>query len=218
MLFTCGVNAKTSASALRLAMRNPKVVRAFIGVHPSEVGKRTDIWWLPRALEKATGLGEVGLDPKYSPIGPRSAQLKVFQSQLELAEERRKPIQLHSRDAELESLDVTSRYSLTSVLMHWFQAEEVLDRVMGRGYFISFGPALLYSKKLRRMAAKCDRSLTMVETDSPVAYSPLGGVHGPWLVPSVIHGLSEAWGTSFEEAGETVFQNSLRYLGSAEKG
>lgn len=217
LLLTCGVDRRTSAAGLRLAEADPDNVKAFVGVHPSEVLTERSLGWLARALEKAAGLGEVGLDPRYSGIGARSVQLKAFESQLEAAERKGRPVQVHSRGAERECLDALAGFSLRSVLMHWLQGEVTLPEVMERGYFVSFGPALLYSRKLQRMAAKSDPSQVLAETDSPVPYGPLGGAHGASLVPSVVFRLAEAWGVRFEEARMMTSQNAMRYLG-AEKG
>jgi len=218
LLMICGVDSLTSMRALELAAANPQHARAFVGVHPSEAAKEAGLGWLSEGLERATGLGEVGLDPKYSATGSRSTQLKALEAQLSAVERMRKPVQVHSRGAERECLDALARFDLTSVLMHWFQAEDELELVMDRGYFVSFGPSLVYSKKLQRMAAKCDRGLVMVETDFPVSFAPLGGARGSWLVPSVLFKLADVWGVDFEQTRETVCQNSLRFLGASEKG
>lgn len=193
-------------------------MKAFVGVHPSEVLKEHDLTWVRRSLSNATGLGEVGLDPKYSAIGPRSAQMEAFLSQVKTAESAQKPIQVHFRGAETECLDALSSFRLKSVLMHWLQSEKALPEAMAKGYFVSFGPSLVYSKKLQRMAAKSDHSLVLTETDSPVPFGPLGEVHGPSLVPSVVFSLAESWKISFEEARAITVRNAMRYLGTSEKG
>ena len=92
LLVICGVDRLTSARALELAAAKPKHARAFVGVHPSEVTKEAGLEWLPGGLERATGLGEVGLDPKYSATGSRSTQLKALEAQLSAVERMRKPV------------------------------------------------------------------------------------------------------------------------------
>jgi TatD DNase family protein len=217
LLLVCGVDKTTSGTALHLT-ETTKVVRAFVGVHPSEAPGGQALGWLEEALKKATGAGEIGLDPKYSATGPQSAQRAVFVAQLEAAEHQNKPVQVHSRNAEGDCLDTLGGFSLKSVLMHWFQEERYISEVLRRGYFVSFGPALLYSKKLQRMATRCDRGQVLTETDSPVAYRPLGEVHGPFLVPSVVFRLAELWRVPFEEARAAIVENNMRYLGEFEKG
>jgi TatD DNase family protein len=218
LLVNCGTDRETSKEALGLARLNPGRVKAFVGVHPSEAVKAKGLDWIRRALAEACGLGEVGLDPTYSSVGPRGAQMKVFQRQLEFAQTLRKPVQVHSRRAESEVFEVLSGFRIGSVLMHWLESEEALPEALGRGYFVSFGPALLYSKRLQRMAASAPPDQVLTETDSPVTYGPLGGVRGPSLVPSVIFSLAELWGLRFEEAGATVVANARRFLGLSEKG
>jgi len=217
LLLGCGVDRETSEEVVRLASED-QALRGFVGVHPSEVLKEPDLKWFPRALERAAGVGEIGLDPKYSPCGAGSPQMKALVAQLQGAKRAGKPVQVHSRGAERECLGALEASGLRSVLMHWFQDEGNLGRVVDRGYFVSFGPSLLYSKKLQRMAASCDHSQVLTETDFPVPFAPLGGVCGPSLVPSVVFKLAEVWGEPFGEVRKTVSRNAARFLGEPEKG
>jgi TatD DNase family protein len=216
LLVTCGVDRKTSQEALELAEKYPGQVMAFVGIHPSEA-KKEGTRWLHIALAKATGLGEVGLDPTYSSVGPRGTQMKVILDELELAQNLRKPVQIHSREAETAALDVLGGFELPRVLMHWLESEQALPHALERGYFVSYGPALLYSKRLQRMAARTPPTQVLTETDSPVPYRPLGA-KGPSLVPSVVFRLAGLWGVRFDEAREVLLANALRFLGLPEKG
>lgn len=218
LLLACGVDRATSEGTVRTATERPGTVKSFVGVHPSEAGKTGDLGWLGNALRRATGVGEVGLDPTYSDAGPEGAQARVFGRMLEAAVSAGKPVQVHSRGAEGACLDAISEHGAKSVLLHWLENEEALPRAMGMGCRVSFGPALLYSRKLQRMAKSCDRSLVLVESDSPVAYAPLGGVRGPSTVPSVVFKLAELWGTSFEEARVISTENAMVFLGAGGKG
>lgn len=218
LLVTCGTDRLTSELALTLARSHPGRVRAFVGVHPSEAEKQDSLLWLARALSGATGLGEVGLDPAYSSAGSEGVQMRVLLSQLELAQKLRKPVQVHSRGAEKSVIEALGGFRLRGVLMHWLENEEVLPDALGRGYFVSFGPAVLYTKRLQRMAARCPSDQVVAETDSPVAYRPLGGASGPSLIPSVAFKLADFWGVSFEEARAAVAGNAMRFLGVSEKG
>jgi TatD DNase family protein len=218
LLVVCGVDEETSGSALRAARGSTGTVRAFVGIHPSEAEKEESLDWIREAIREATGVGEIGLDPKYSRTGEKSTQMKVFRGQLEAAARAGKPVQVHSRDAERECLDVLGSYDLRGVLMHWYQGEAFLQTVVQRGYYVSVGPAVIYSKRVQRMAEVCGPSMVLTETDSPVRYKPLGGAAGPSLIPSIVFKLSEAWNMGFEEARQTVVDDSLRFLKSGEKG
>jgi TatD DNase family protein len=218
MLLACGIDASTSHDVITLAQAHPETVRAFIGVHPSEAVKSKELRWFGRSLARATGVGEIGLDPKYSSTGQGGSQMRALLTQLEAAQKHGKPVQVHSRDAEKETLGVLGSFDLKGVLMHWFEGESLLSDVIARGYYVSFGPAVLFSKKLQRIAGRLDPGRVLTETDSPIQYRPLGNRHGPSLIPSVVFKLAEIWSVSFDEARERTTQNAARFLGTSEKG
>jgi TatD DNase family protein len=142
----------------------------------------------------------------------------TFRKLLELAQDGGKPVQVHARGAERDCLDTISTFDLKSVLMHWFESEKRLSEVMAKGYLVSFGPSIIYSKKLQRMAVAANHDQVLVETDSPVSFAPLGRVSGPTLVPSVVFKIAELWGETFDEARALIARNSARFLGLPGKG
>jgi TatD DNase family protein len=204
-----------AARNLLLRKENPSTVKCFIGTHPSEAAST------PRALEElaplwegADGIGEVGLDPKYSEVSTGSAQTELFKGQVEVAERSKKPLQVHSRGAEEACLDILEGYSIGPLLMHWFEGEDLLGRVLSQPRcFVSFGPAILYSKKLLRIAKRCPPEAVLAESDGPVAFAALGGAEGPGLIPSVAFKLAELWGMSLDESALRLSLNADRYLG-----
>ena len=127
-------------------------------------------------------------------------------------------MQVHSRGAETQVLDVLGSFRTGPLLMHWLEREDVLPAVIQRGYYVSFSPAIVYSKKLQRLARKCDPALTLVESDSPVSYAPLGGALGSALVPSVAFRLAELWGAPPLEVLAQTARNALSFLGGDSKG
>jgi len=213
VLYSASTNLRDSGRNLELASRSPDLIKAFVGVHPSDADKGLDEKELESLSRHATGVGEVGLDPKYSAVTEGSAQLRVFRVQLELAERLRRPVQVHSRGAELACLDNLESFDPPSVLLHWFEGSELAPRAAAKGYCVSFGPAILYSKRLAGIAKGYPRNLIMTESDAPVTYSPLGeAVSGPFLVPTVVFFLSQLLGLDFAEMARTVSENSRRYL------
>lgn len=211
LIVTAGTDLSSSLHGVSLSKKHPELVRAFVGVHPSEAEREWDLGWLEGALREAAGAGEIGLDPKYSDVNRGSPQMKLFLSQLEAAEKAGKPVQVHSRGAERECLDALGTLSVKKVLLHWFQGEKDVSEADGRGYYISLGPALLVSKKLQRMAKAWGRERVLVESDGPVRFAALGGVGGSWLVPTVVFKLAELFGCTFEETREALLRNGLDF-------
>jgi TatD DNase family protein len=214
-LVSVGVSLAEAAPNLELRDGNPSTVKCFIGIHPSEAASTPGgLEELSPLWEAADGIGEVGLDPKYSEVSAGSTQMELFKAQVEVAARAKKPLQVHSRGAEGTCLDVLDGYSLGALLMHWFEGEDLLERVLSRPRtFVSFGPAILYSKKLLRIAKRCPPEAVLVESDGPVAFAALGGAEGPGLVPSVAFRLAELWGRSFDEAVMQLSVNAESYLG-----
>jgi TatD DNase family protein len=213
LLVSCTVNSAEAAANLRIREQHPNMVRCFLGVHPSDVSEELPSVSLGDLLSRADGIGEIGLDRKYSDTAEGSLQMKAFLDQLAIAEKLGKPVEVHSRGSERACMSALTTFRLTSVLMHWFEGEDSLREVASRGYLVSVGPAILYSKKIRRIAASVPGDSLLTESDGPVAYNALGGRSGPSLIPSVLFGLAETRGVSFEEQGREVEGNLRRFLG-----
>jgi TatD DNase family protein len=199
-----GIDRETSHKAL-----SSKFYGKFVGVHPSSASKEEGLEWLEKIAPLATGIGEIGLDPSYGQI---EIQKQVFVKQLELAERLGKPIQVHSRKASKECFEIIKSFKLKAVLMHWFEDENTLDRINSNGYFVSFGPAILYSKKLNKIASSIEKSLILTESDFPVSFHSLQGVSGPMLIPSVVFKLANILALSFNDTSELIFANTKRYM------
>ncbi len=217
LLFSCSVDKRSSERTTALARQSPLIISPFVGVHPSEATEEPDLAWLRTLVREASGVGEVGLDPKYSEVAEKSLQMDVFLEQLGVAEETRKPVQVHSRNAERICLDKLGSHRLGSVLLHWFNGEDLLGEAEQRGYFVSFGPSILSSKRLQEMASRYPADLILAESDGPVAFGSLKGAGGPSLVPSVVFKLAELKSTPFEEMAARVAQNSLSFLSAGGK-
>lgn len=219
LLVSTSVDRESSLRTLALSGQEVGQVLGFVGVHPSEAEKSDGLGWLESAIQSSAGLGEVGLDPKYSSSEEGSKQEEVFRGQLRIADRAAKPVQVHSRGAESRCLEILDEASFrTNVLLHWFQGEASVADATDKGYFLSFGPALLSSKKLQRMALRAGPTQILTETDGPVPFHGLGGGKGAPLMPSVVFKLGEIFHVRFEEMRETVLGNSYRYLGATGKG
>jgi len=78
---------------------------------------------------------------------------------------------------------------------------------------ISFGPALLYSRRISRIAASADLSMILTETDAPVKYSgPFEGkATQPSFVIEVIRKLAEAKSVDIGKVKDSVWNNFLQF-------
>ncbi len=188
--------------------------KLFLGVHPSEAERLEAVSGLLEGLVgEADGLGEIGLDGKYNV--PMEAQLKALRFQLELAERLGRPVVLHSRGAASLVLEELAMFNVPSALFHWFSGSDAeLEGILDRGYYVSVGPTVLYSKRSRKvLSAVYERGLLLLETDSPVYYAPIGREADPTLIVSVYLAAAHSLHMSLDELAEEIWKNSRRFLG-----
>jgi TatD DNase family protein len=209
---------------LEIALRLRGAIIPFVGLHPeilaiggkslTEAGLETEVGRLSELLSRAQGLGEIGLDPKY---GKERMQKMLFESQLELAERHPDlPVCIHSRDSSQKVIEILSTYHLQNeILFHWFSGStSELQKLQSRGCYVSFGPALIFSKRLQRLSTEADQSSILPETDSPLVLQSLVGASfiSPFAVTSVIFKFSELLHSQFSDTMLLMEENTNRYL------
>jgi TatD DNase family protein len=153
---------------LALAERHDEVFAA-IGVHPHEAGSPGDLDELRRLLDhpKAVAVGETGLD-YFRDHAPHDAQRQLFQLQLELAGEAGKPVVIHTRAADEDTLRALADYDGT-VILHCFSLPALLGAALERRWYVSFAGNVTFPKapELREAAAQVPLDRILAETDSP---------------------------------------------------
>ncbi len=187
--------------------------KIFIGVHPSRADRYESNELLRRikSVKKVDGLGEIGLDKKYGI--PLDVQLKALRDQLAIAERYHLPVVLHTRGSVKEVLNEISSYSLKSVLFHWFSGStSELNEVLSRGYYVSIGPSIIYSKSSRKVLEAYHQDRLLLETDSPVYYQPLKVEANPTLIVSVYYALSNLMKEDINVVAENIFKVARSFL------
>ena len=107
-----GGNAAEAAQARRLEELWPET-RFSVGVHPHQAhqfavdpARAVDVvreQW--SATASARAVGEIGLDYHYD-FSPRDVQQAVFRGQVRLARELDRPIMIHTREADADTLTI----------------------------------------------------------------------------------------------------------------
>src|SRR4029077_20487835 len=140
-MLTVGVDGASCRAALAAAEDFPQVYAA-VGRHPnaSKGFDGADLAEL-RALaahERCLAIGETGLD-FYRDGAPRADQQRAFAAQIALARETDKPLVIHSRAAEEQTLaQLAAEAEGVSVVLHCFSMPARLPECLERGYAISF--------------------------------------------------------------------------------
>jgi TatD DNase family protein len=219
-IVTVGIDSAASRAALASAEAFPQVFAA-IGRHPNSAHGFDDADLAElRALAahpRCVAIGETGLD-YYREGAPRADQQRAFEAQIELARETAKPLVIHTRAAEDDTLDtLAAKAEGVIVILHCFSMPELLDECLERGYWISFAGNVTYSSAtaLADAAQRVPAQRLLVETDAPFL-SPQPVRRDPNQPASVVHTarfIAERRGVAYEELERTVDGNAAELFG-----
>ncbi|MGA1975181.1 MAG: TatD family hydrolase [Conexivisphaerales archaeon] len=190
----------------------------FAGLHPTNPNRDIVAFgrWVESHAAEVDGVGEIGLDRRVSLAESRGD----FLTQMELASRLKKPVTVHTRGRLQEALDDLSTFDLR-VLLHWFEGSlKELESCTDRGYFVSFGPPLLYSKKIKKLLAAAEMGSLLLETDSPVRYGACfeSRDSSPLLIASVYLEAARIMKVQPRELERLLDRNAASFLGRAVGG
>jgi TatD DNase family protein len=221
-ILTVGIDGASCRAALAAAEDFPQVYAA-IGRHPNAAKGFDDADLAElRGLadhERCCAIGETGLD-FYREGAPREDQQRAFGAQIVLARETRKPLVIHTRAAQEETLaQLASEAQGLSVVMHCFSMPEQLEECLERGYAISFAGNVTYrsAEDLAAAAKRVPDERLLVETDAPyLTPAPVRRERNqPAFVAHTLAFLAELRGVGARELGAVVEANARRVFGWA---
>lgn len=217
---TVGTTLDSCRAMLGLAEREEGVY-VSVGLHPHEAASagRAEVDELATlvAHPKAVAVGETGLD-HFRDYAPHDRQLELFRAQAELAVEAGKPIVVHTRAAEDDTLAVlTALPENARVVLHCFSSLRLLAPAVERGWFISFAGNVTYPKatELRTAAARVPAERILAETDSPyLSPQPVRGRRNePAYVVHTLAVLAEARGETQDDLERAIDVNAAAVFG-----
>ena len=208
----------TSKKTLELATKN-NLILPFIGIHPGKAKENSEsiVELINQNSKTISGIGEIGLDSTYvSSDEDFKQQITLFEKQLSLAEKLKKPISIHSRKTLDKIYEIIPSYSIKGMLLHWFDGnKQQLKKAMDMGFFVSYGPLLVYAKDKQVLLSKSEIDRILVETDGPVKFSRCFEQKTAQIsfIPSVIFCASKVLKKSYDELTSILEKNSNRFLG-----
>jgi TatD DNase family protein len=172
-MVTIGIDGASCRAALAAAEDFPQVFAA-LGRHPNSAAgfDDADLAELSAlaAHPKCVAIGETGLD-YYRDGAPRADQERAFRAQIALARSVGKPLVIHTRAAQDDTLALLeSEAAGLRVILHCFSMPERIDECLAHeDWWISFAGNVTYPKAepLRLAALKVPAGRLLVETDAP---------------------------------------------------
>jgi TatD DNase family protein len=217
-----GTSPETLEAVVHLAEEHPFLDFA-IGLHPHEASSASESHFdLMRQIAshpKVVAWGEIGLDFHYD-HSPREVQKSVFIQQLVLARESDLPVIIHTREAEVETIEILKQHETGNGrggILHCFagsltMAEECIEM----GFMVSFSGMLTFPKAqgIRDVARKIPLERLLIETDAPyLAPVPYRGKRNePAYVVETARALAELKGLGLNEIAGVTAKNYRRFF------
>ncbi|WP_083473886.1 TatD family hydrolase [Frankia sp. R43] len=199
---------------LRARLGRRAGVDVALGLHPLRAGAASphELTRFLRLLPQSMWIGEIGLDFSRAGVQTRHQQLRVFEAILAIPELRTRPVTVHSRGAERETITRLAQAGVRAIL-HWYTGPlTVIDDALTAGLFFSINPAMIRTKKAAALLQYIPRDRVLLETDGP--YARHGGRPArPVDLVSTLENLASLWDTSAAETRTTVSDNLHRLPG-----
>lgn len=191
-------------------------VFASCGVHPLHQDDEPND---PELLEqlaahpRVVAIGETGLDYFYA---PESAELqrRSFEQHVAVAVALNKPLVIHTRSAQEDTLDILRRGGADKVggVLHCFtESLEMAEAAIELGFYISISGIVTFrsADALREVVKALPLERLLVETDSPwLAPVPFRGEENePAYTRTVAEFIAELKGVSVEEVAKQTTAN-----------
>jgi TatD DNase family protein len=209
-------------AARQLAARH-EGLWATAGLHPHDARFGSPALWSELAevarQPDVVAVGEIGLDYHYNFSSPE-AQREAFAAQLRLAREVDKPIIIHSREADDDTIALIEQEGLGSAggVVHCFSGGSgFAARVVEAGLHVSFSGIVTFpsAKEVAEAVAVVPDHLLLVETDCPFLAPPphRGRRNEPAHVALVAQRLAKLRGLTVDDVARITTHNARQLYG-----
>lgn len=172
-----GCDFKSSEKAIEIA-KGHKFIFAAVGLHPEEIPQNEEemlktisqIKELAIQNNKVVAIGEIGLD-YYWRQDNKELQKEAFIKQIELANELKLPVSIHTRDAIDDMIAIIRKNKIEygGVLHCCPFNRELVKHAIENGLYIGFGGTSTFksSKNAKEILNMVPEDRILIETDSP---------------------------------------------------
>jgi TatD DNase family protein len=197
------------------------ILKIGIGLYPDTIVKLSDselekllnkIEQIAKTNKNVICISEIGLDRKYTTEEKLMEKQKTwFKRQLTLALKLNLPVQIHSRDAEAECVEILEELKVQRVQMHCFMgADHLIKRCVRNGWYLSVPVKAIKQNKLNELIHLVPMSNMLTETDGPYLHPDFGQINEPKNIQLTIQKIAEVKGMNPYEVENIIFQNYMR--------
>lgn len=212
-----GESLEAAERARRLAEADPNFLFWTVGVHPHDAAgfdAIADSAAIRAALDAgAVAVGECGLDYHYD-HSPRDRQRLAFSAQLAIAGESKRPVVVHTREAEADTMAMVAEAGRAGIrgVMHCFTGSAALAQTaLEAGWYLSFAGIVTFKKwEGAEIVRTAPLNRILVESDSPyLAPTPNRGKRNePAWCAQTVQRLAEVRQVTPDELGRATVENA----------
>ena len=214
-----GVDVASNRKVLELAKKYDiiKPALGFYPVHAVQVKQEefdAELDFISK--QDIVALGEVGLDYKKGDDNPhgdkyRDEMRKCFEKFIKLAEKKNIPIIVHSRKAELDTIEMLENSNLKpdKIIMHCFMGRKhLVDRIIKNGWSMSIPCIINKLQQLQIIVEKTPMNQLLTETDAPyMSPYPDIGRNEPRFIIEALKKIAEIKKLDIEEVSKMIYKN-----------
>ena len=224
-IINVGYNIASSKKAIDISKKY-NFVYATCGVSPEEVPeKEEDINKVLEDLENliknnnVVAIGEIGLDYHWIKEN-KEIQKRMFIEQIKLANKYNLPIIIHSRDAEMDTLEILKKviHPIKNGVFHCCQLNrELVKEALKLGFYISFDGPITFknSKNANEIINMVALDRIFIEKDSPyLSQEPKRGKRNDSRnIIYIAKKVAEVKKISVEEISKITYKNICKLYG-----
>src|SRR3989339_195427 len=189
-----GIDVETNKKVLAFAKEYPEV-QACLGIYPANALKLikkeidSEIKIINENKDKIIAIGEVGLD-------------------LKLAKDLDKPIFIHSRKAEKETVDLLETLNYNKIIMHCFNGKlNLVEKGIHRGWFFSIPASVKFNEQFQEMIKIIPIEQLFCETDAPFLHPDKKFPNEPANVIESYNKIAEIKGIPLADVEKKIEEN-----------
>jgi TatD DNase family protein len=212
------IDSETTSAMLELEEKYPGVCIAMMGLHPCSVNEnyKAELDLVENWLGKRpfAAIGEIGLDFYWDKTFTEQ-QFEVFRIQIEWALQFNLPINIHTRNAMQDTINVVKEYKGRGLkgIFHCFTGSyESAKQIIDTGFLLGIGGVVTYKNAgLAEALVKIPVEHLVLETDAPyLTPVPFRGKRNESsYLKYVVEKLAVVYALSTERIGEITSVNAL---------
>ncbi len=216
-IITNGINHESNLKVLEISEKYD-IVKAALGLYPEYVNEMSDgeieneIKFIEKNKNKIIAVGEVGLDFKYNDDEKqKQRQISAFKKIIKLAKKIKKPIIVHTRKAEQETIEILEKEKAEKVVLHCFSGKiNLIKKAAKLKYYFSVPTNIVRSQQFQKMVEIVDLSQILTETDAPFLSPFKDKRNEPAFIIRTINKIAEIKFMDKQEVANNIFMNYQR--------